>query len=305
MAADCCPEGARLQAVVVDAIDDVVLAGALLADSDAYIAAVNSYQAHLATHGGDDTPPSAPHGDGGGVVNPESAEGAGPMTPEEPCWLEVELGAHGDSPWFVPTGALCLLYGKIAAHIEDHNARCQSITPCPACRMRELEAEVVRWRSGAIRFGTPAPWHDPCDERIEALEAKLSAAAAALAEADEQGGLGSATVRFLLEMYATAADEELTGDGRALKASLLTVVREAGFVPVAEVMRLRSALFDISEYGHANHSRGVQSKLVDMADAALREAKAAATTSNRDVSELIGTPPKKPAWRPPPERECE
>src|SRR3990167_7055859 len=25
----------------------------------------------------------------------------------------------------------------------------------------------------------------------------------------------------------------------------------------------------------------------------------------REVSELIGTPPKKPAWRPPPERECE
>ena len=143
MAADCCPEGARLQAVVVDAIDDVVLAGALLADSDAYIAAVNSYQAHLATHGGDDTPPSAPHGDGGGVVPPKErvgalAEGASPMTPE-PCWLcedaryvcrwNYELMGCPDETLHRPN--------------EGHTGPRH---PCPACRVVELEAELARLR---------------------------------------------------------------------------------------------------------------------------------------------------------------
>jgi len=38
----------------------------------------------------------------------------------------------------------------------------------------KLEAELEQWRSGTIKLGTPAPWHDPCDERIEALEAELA-----------------------------------------------------------------------------------------------------------------------------------
>ena len=106
------------------------------------------------------SPPSAPHGDGGGVVNPESAEGASPMTPEEPCWLEEELGAYGKSRWFMPTGALCLLNGELVVHIENHNAcvePCKSVRPCPACRVRELEAEVERWK-------------DTAEERLELLQ---------------------------------------------------------------------------------------------------------------------------------------
>src|SRR3989304_5018238 len=128
MADDCCPEGARLRATQSAAWSIMIAASA---DAAAHEAADKAVRVAV-----------------------------------EAYW--AHRGAHGDSPWVVLAGALCLLYGKIAAHIEDHNARCQSITPCPACRMRELEAEVVRWRSGAITLGTPAPWHDPCDERIEA-----------------------------------------------------------------------------------------------------------------------------------------
>ena len=86
-------------------------------------------------------PPSAPHGDGGGVAHRVgTAEGASPMTPEEPCWLESELNS-GESL----KGQICVLDGDIEAHTGEHESRalrCQDIRPCPACRVRELEADI-------------------------------------------------------------------------------------------------------------------------------------------------------------------
>src|SRR3990167_9525344 len=158
--APCCSEGRRLQDAVVDAIDDAVLAGALAADSDAYITAAAAYQAHRATHRSPNPPPSEQRGvmpamDGGGVAQRGAlpvAEGASPMTPEEPCWLESELNS-GESL----KGQICVLDGDIEAHTGEHESRalrCQDIRPCPACRVRELEAAIEGMRQTVARYKT-------------------------------------------------------------------------------------------------------------------------------------------------------
>src|SRR3990167_6201578 len=86
------------------------------------------------------SPPSAPHGDGGGVVNPESAEGASSNTPEEPC-RRIVLNGHYDDGGPSRTIIYC------GTHEQ----------PIDTCRVVVLEAEVERWK-------------DTAEERLELLQ---------------------------------------------------------------------------------------------------------------------------------------
>src|SRR3990167_9338438 len=158
MAPDDCPECVRrLRAV------HATRALPRTADDDAaYRAAYAAYVAHRVTHDGmaespPSAPPSAPHGDGAGVARREAAmqsgaEGESPMTPEGPCWLESELNS-GESL----KGQICVLDGDIEAHTGEHESRalrCQDIRPCPACRVRELEAAIEGMRQTGARYKT-------------------------------------------------------------------------------------------------------------------------------------------------------
>ena len=251
MADDCCPEGARLRATQSAAWSIMIAASADAAAHEAadkaVRVAVEAYWAHRATHRSANPPPSAPQGDGGGVVPPKErvgalAEGASPMTPE-PCWL--------CSGW----GMVCSHVDDVMGHPRVHVYSATDIglcraeaRPCPACRVRELEAQ-------------------------------LSATSAALTEMDTQGELGPEGVRSLLLLYALTPDEELTGDGRALKAALLTVVREAGFVPASERAALQTLRAAAARYhGEATNAGAVAfppylTTAIEQADVALKEAK--------------------------------
>ena len=204
----CCPEGRRLQDAVVDAIDDAVLAGALAADSDAYITAAAAYQAHRATHRSPNPPPSEQRGvmpamDGGGVAQRGAlpvAEGASPMTPEEPCWLESELNS-GESL----KGQICVLDGDIEAHTGEHESRalrCQDIRPCPACRVRELEADIKE-NYQLYRVGLRV--EKDCIEELEAEVARL------------QEALQIASDMFRGEGWTKAEEERIAQVRAALK----------------------------------------------------------------------------------------
>ena len=83
-------------------------------------------------------PPSAPHGDGGGVVRPQGdqligAEGASPMKPA-PC--------PKDCPFCLGTNyvATSLRGTTLAAYKADAS----NSHPCPAGQVRALEAELAR-----------------------------------------------------------------------------------------------------------------------------------------------------------------
>ena len=90
---------------------------------------------------------------------------------------------------------------------------------------------------------------------------------------DTLGEAGPETVRALLLLYARAPDEELTGDGRALKAALLTVLREAGFVLEAEVARMQEALQIASDMFRGEGWTEAEEGRIAQVRAALKEAK--------------------------------
>src|SRR3990167_1128536 len=97
------------------------------------------------------SPPSAPQGEGGGVVNPESAEGASSNTPEEPC-RRIVLNGHYDDGGPSRTIIYC------GTHEQ----------PIDTCRVRELEAIIEGFGDSV------APVVGHWRHRAEAAEAEIA-----------------------------------------------------------------------------------------------------------------------------------
>ena len=151
------------------------------------------------------------------------------------------------------------LADAIAKETADHHPSVATGLPCKCFLCVALRAY---WRTHGGELMTP-----------DRPEAALSAARAALAEMDTLGEVGPETVRALLLLYARAPDEELTGDGRALKAALLTVLREAGFVLEAEVARMQEALQIASDMFRGEGWTEAEEGRIAQVRAALKEAK--------------------------------